>query len=414
MSSSSERALHATGTVAACVFAAFCEGFDLQAAGVAAAGIAAEFRPTPDQLGTFFSASSLGLFAGALVGGRLSDSLGRKRTLITAIALFGLFSILTTFVGDIRMLAWARLATGAGLGGALPNLLALVNECSAPTRRRANVALMYAGMPFGGALASLLSMLSAPEHWRWIFAAGGVAPLLLAPAMVWVVRESPAFAHGTRAPSSALMPRSGSFAAIFAAGRAVPTILLWMSSFLGLLMLYLLLSWLPTLLVGSGFSKAEAAGAQVAFNVGGGLAALILGELLESRFRHATVLLTFVAVPLTVFMLSKAPHLLVLVVIVVFALGCTVVGAQCFFYAVAPGCYPTTIRGVGMGAVVAMGRLGSIAGPKLGGMLKAAGHGSSQLLMDILPLVALGSIVALAFWGWISRERPQHPNATPV
>lgn len=403
VSSSSDRALRATGTVAACVCAAFCEGFDLQAAGVAAAGIAAEFRPTPEQLGTFFSASSLGLFAGALIGGRLSDSLGRKRTLIIAIALFGLFSILTTLAGDIQMLAWIRLATGAGLGGALPNLLALVNESSAPTRRRANVALMYCGMPFGGALASLLSMVSAPEHWRWIFAAGGAAPLLLAPAMVWLVCESPQFAQRSRVPSTARMPRSGSVVAIFEAGRAVPTLLLWISSFLGLLILYLLLSWLPTLLVGSGFSKAEAAGAQVAFNVGAGLAALLLGQLLESRFRHVTVLVTFIAVPLTVLALSKSPHLLVLVVVVVFALGCAVVGAQSFLYAVAPGCYPTTIRGVGMGAVVAIGRLGSIVGPKLGGMLKAAGHGSAQLLMDILPLVVLGSVVALAFWGWISR-----------
>jgi AAHS family 3-hydroxyphenylpropionic acid transporter len=401
--------------VTACVFAAFCEGFDLQAAGVAAAGIMAEFRPTASELGTFFSASSLGLFAGALLGGKLSDAMGRKRTLIMAISLFGLFSILTTLAGDIRVLAWARLATGAGLGGALPNLLALVNESSPASRRRANVALMYCGMPFGGALASLLSMLSAPDHWRWIFAAGGAAPLLLAPAMVWVVHESPVFGRPSLEAPAGLMPRSGSFAAIFAGGRAMPTLLLWISSFLGLLTLYLLLSWLPTLLVGSGFSKPEAAGAQIAFNVGGGLAALLLGQLLESRFRQATVLVTFLAVPIMVLFLSKTPHSLPLVVLVVFALGCAVIAGQCFLYAFAPGCYPTSIRGVGMGAVVAMGRLGSIAGPKLGGLLKAAGHGSAQLLMDILPLVVLGSLVALAFWGWISRDPSlQKPKASPV
>jgi MFS transporter, AAHS family, 3-hydroxyphenylpropionic acid transporter len=370
---------------------------------VAAAGIAADFKPTAGELGTFFSASSLGLFVGALIGGRLSDAIGRKRTLIAAIAVFGLFSLLTPLSADIHVLAWLRLATGAGLGGALPNLLALVNERSAPTRRRANVALMYGAMPFGGAFASLFSLLSASEHWRWIFAAGGVVPLLLAPAMIWIVRESPVFAQLVGASPGQSLPRSGSFAAIFAGGRTVATLLLWGSSFLALLTLYLLLSWLPTLLVGSGFSKTEAAGAQIAFNVGGGLAALLVGQLLESRFRRSAILATFVAVPLTILLLGKAPHVLALVVVVVFALGGAMIAAQGFLYAVAPGCYPATIRGVGMGALVAVGRLGSIVGPKLGGVLKGAGHSSAQLMMDILPLVVLGSVLALAFAGWISR-----------
>jgi AAHS family 3-hydroxyphenylpropionic acid transporter len=89
-------------TVLACVLAALCEGFDLQAAGVAAGGILRNFEPTPEQLGTFFSASSLGLFLGALAGGRLSDSIGRKPTLIISIAAFGLFSVSST-------VGWERL-----------------------------------------------------------------------------------------------------------------------------------------------------------------------------------------------------------------------------------------------------------------------------------------------------------------
>src|SRR5262252_10669270 len=182
-----------TGTIAACIGVAFCEGFDLQAAGVAASGIVSELRPTSAQLGTFFSASTLGLFAGALLGGRLSDSYGRKRILIGSIVVFGLFSILTAAAHDIQALLWARLATGLGLGGVFPTLLALVSESSSPCRRNANVALAYSGMPFGGAVASLVSMLSAPEHWRLIFIAGGVTPLILAPLLHRVLRESSEF-----------------------------------------------------------------------------------------------------------------------------------------------------------------------------------------------------------------------------
>ena len=388
---------HAATTIVCCLLAVFCEGIDLQAAGVAAGGIIPEFKPSPDQIGTFFSASTFGLFLGALIGGRLSDSIGRKRVVVTSIALFGLFSLLTPLARDMPTLSWARFFTGLGLGGALPNLIALVNESSAPDRHNANVALAYSGAPFGGALASLISMSLESSHWRWIFVAGGVAPLILAPIMLAMLRESPAFA-GTHERSSVF--------AIFASGRATPTLLLWVSFFLGLLMLYLLLSWLPTLLVGNGMTKPQAAAAQIAFNVGGGLAALLMGTLLEGRLRRAAVLTTFVALPLLILLLSRAPPLFSLTVLIVFALGCAVIAAQAFLYAVAPACYPTSIRGLGVGAAVAVGRIGSIVGPKLAGLLKAAGHSYSQLLTDLLPIVVLGSMTAIALAWYTQRSTP--------
>ena len=402
----------ATATIAGCIGVAFCEGFDLQAAGVAAGGIVAELHPTSEQLGTFFSASTLGLFAGALLGGRLSDSFGRKRVLIGSIVLFGVFSILTAAARDIETLSWARLVTGAGLGGVFPTLLALVSESSSTCRRNANVALVYSGMPFGGAIASLVSMLSAPEHWRLIFIAGGVTPLLLAPLMLRVLRESSEFEHSSVAavPTAGTLgfetlPKTGSFLAILAGGRAAPTLLLWISSFLELLTLYLILSWLPLLLVGSGFTKSEAAGVQVAFNVGGALAALGIGPLLESRARTPSIVAAFVAVPVFILLLSHSPSQLALVTLIVFGMGGSVLAAQSFLYATAPRCYPTLIRGVALGAAVAVGRAGSIVGPKLGGALKAAGHSSGQLFTDILPLVVLASVTGLWFAWVASRNR---------
>jgi AAHS family 3-hydroxyphenylpropionic acid transporter len=402
----------ATATIAGCIGVAFCEGFDLQAAGVAAGGIVAELHPTSEQLGTFFSASTLGLFAGALLGGRLSDSFGRKRVLIGSIVLFGVFSILTAAARDIETLSWARLVTGAGLGGVFPTLLALVSESSSTCRRNANVALVYSGMPFGGAIASLVSMLSAPEHWRLIFIAGGVTPLLLAPLMLRVLRESSEFEHSSVAavPTAGTLgfetlPKTGSFLAILAGGRAAPTLLLWISSFLELLTLYLILSWLPLLLVGSGFTKREAAGVQVAFNVGGALAALGIGPLLESRARTPSIVAAFVAVPVFILLLSHSPSQLALVTLIVFGMGGSVLAAQSFLYATAPRCYPTLIRGVALGAAVAVGRAGSIVGPKLGGALKAAGHSSGQLFTDILPLVVLASVTGLWFAWVASRNR---------
>ena len=391
---SQERTSHAAATIICCVLAVFCEGIDLQAAGVAAGGVVPEFKPSPEQLGNFFSASTIGLFFGALVGGRLSDLIGRKRVVVTSIGLFGLFSLLTPLAWDMPTLCWARLLTGLGLGGALPNLIALANEASAPGRRSANVALTYSGAPFGGAVASLISMVVLPSHWRWIFVAGGVAPLIIAPVMLAKLRESPAFAAS---------PGPGNSLSILAAGRAIPTLLLWVSFFVGLLTLYLLLSWLPTLLVGNGMTKPQAAAVQIAFNVGGGLAALLMGQVLEGRLRGAGVVTTFVALPGLILLLSRSPPVLVVTVLIVFGLGCAVLAAQAFLYAIAPMCYPASIRGVGVGAAVAVGRIGSIAGPKLGGVLKGAGHSYSQLLTDLLPIVVVGSVTAIVL-AWITRR----------
>lgn len=388
-------------TIVFCVLTAFCEGMDLQAAGVAAAGIGAEFKPSSDQFGTFFSASTLGLFFGALIGGRLADSIGRKKVLVASVALFGIFSLLTSFAWDISSLLIARALTGLGLGGALPMVLALVAETGTAEQQAGRVAAVYATTPFGGAVISLLSLLIAATQWRTIFVVGGVVPLVLAPIMAFALPESSAFQRVHAAPKNGSlpdrvdMPKSGSFLAIFSGGRALRTTFLWTSFFLGLLLLYLLLNWLPTLLTSDGLTRTEAAGAQIGFNIGGALAAILIGYLLNGRLKNWAVVITFLALPVLLVTLAKSPAQLVIICITVFLLGCAVIAAQAFLYAMAPAAYPTSIRGVGVGAAVAVGRIGSIVGPKLGGMLKAAGHSPSQLLMDLLPVVVAGSICAL-------------------
>lgn len=395
-------------TIFLCVLAALCEGIDLQAAGVAAAGIGAELKPTAQQMGTFFSASTMGLFLGALVGGRLSDSLGRKTVLVNSIAIFGLCSLLTALATDVLTLTGARLLTGIGLGGALPNLIALVSESSAGNRRSANVALVYSGTPFGGAVISLVSSLTTPDHWRWIFIIGGVVPLIIAPIMAIYLQESVAFkaARATVAAAPNSAPRGlASFTAVFNDGRATRTLLLWVSFFLGLLTLYLLLNWLPTLLLGMGLSAQQAGFAQIGFNIGGAAAALLIGRVLEGPWRRMSVVFTFIALPILLLMLAQISAPIVLVIGIVLMLGCAVMASQAFFYAMAPACYPTLIRGVGVGLAVAMGRVGSIVGPKLGGVLKGAGYSSSQLLMWLLPIVVLGSICAMVLVRYWPKEK---------
>lgn len=390
-------------TILLCIAAAFSEGIDLQAAGVAAAGIIAEHAPTPQQLGTFFSASTMGLFVGALLGGWWSDFVGRRKVLITSIAVFGLFSLLSALAWDISSLTWARVLTGLGLGGALPNLLALVSESSAENRRSANVAMVYAGTPLGGALISWMAYLNGAAQWRILFVIGGIVPLLLVPLMMRYLKESDTFTQ-TKAASAG--KHSPGILSLFADGRAIPTLLLWVSFFLALLTLYLLLNWLPTLLTGNGLNKSQAAFAQIGFNVGGAVTALLIGRLLDGSLRMPSVIGVFVALPLLLWGLAQMPTSMALMIGVVFMLGCAVVAAQAFLYATAPACYPTVIRGLGVGLAVAIGRIGSIVGPEYGGMLKAQGRNTSELLLSLVPIAVIGGICAIVL-AWILRKKPQ-------
>ncbi len=389
--------------IAFCALCALCEGIDLQAAGVAAPGIGAEFHPTPNLMAIFFSSSTFGLFLGALIGGRISDSLGRRGVLTLSVALFGVCSLLNAFAWDMRSLTAFRLLTGLGLGGALPMVLAYVSETSDPRWQRAMLAMVYAVIPFGGALISLISIMVPADGWRTLFIVGGVVPLLLAPLMWWRLPESSGFRQSQLESG---MPQMSSFAAVFADGRATRTILLWLSFFLELLLLYLLLNWLPTLLLTHGATRGQAALAQIGFNFGGVIAALAIGLTLGGRFQNPAIVAMFVAIPVLLVLLANGsadPRMMVLIVLL---LGCAVLSAQAYLYASAPGVYPIAIRGVGVGAAVAAGRIGSIVGPQLGGILKAAGHDTPRLLMDLLPIVILGSIAALSF-AWITRGNPK-------
>lgn len=153
-------------TIGLCFMVALMEGLDLQAAGIAAVGMAQAFALDKMQMGWIFSAGILGLLPGALVGGMLADRHGRKRILLGSVLLFGLFSLATALAWSFPTLLLARLLTGVGLGAALPNLIALTSEAAGSRFRGRAVSLMYCGVPIGAALAAALGFPVSPRHGR--------------------------------------------------------------------------------------------------------------------------------------------------------------------------------------------------------------------------------------------------------
>jgi AAHS family 3-hydroxyphenylpropionic acid transporter len=387
----------ASAILAFCFLAALCEGFDVQAAGIAAAGIAHDFDATPTQLGLFFSAGSFGLMLGAVVGGRLADRIGRKHVLVASIASFGLFALGTGFAADMQSLIWMRVLTGLGLGGAMPNLIALASEVTRAASRNVSIATIYIGMPLGGTLASVTVALIGSEQWRSIFWIGGATPLVIAAAMGAFMPATPAPVFGDRVAERAPRRRAGSFTEdLFGGRRLHSTLVLWVGFFLCVLTLYLLLNWLPLLLQARGLSSTGAAYSQAAFNIGGAAGALLTGALLDTRWRWAAIATDVVALPVIVLLLATSPARDELMIAFALLLGGAVLSLQVILYGVAGVLYPPSSRGTGVGAAIGVGRVGSIVGPALAAVLIGAGRTSSEVLLGVLPVVVTCGIAAAA------------------
>lgn len=369
--------------------AAMIEGFDLQAAGVAAPKLGPAFGLEPNQMGLFFSSATFGLIFGALAGGIIADRWGRRAGLSLALVAFGVFSIGTAWAGTFEHLFLMRFLTGVGLGGALPNLIAIAAESVTPERRGRAVALMYAGVPLGGAIASIVAMMGLHEDWQSIFLIGGILPLLLVVPLFLLM---PPF----RVVHDAAVPASR-WRALFASGTTANTLLLWSAFFFGLIVVYLLLNWLPQLLVSLGFGREQASLVQIVFNLGGAVGSVIGGRLLDGERPAAAAAGCFAALIVAIALLASVPGGNVAAALAAGTLvGMTLLGAQALLYGIAPQCYPAEVRGTGVGLAVSVGRLGSIVGPLFAGMLLASGMGPQQLLFTILPVAAVCGLTTVA------------------
>jgi MFS transporter, AAHS family, 3-hydroxyphenylpropionic acid transporter len=378
-----------------CFLTALCEGFDVQAAGVTGAGVAHAFHVPPRALGWFFSASNIGLLFGAAVGGRLSDRLGRRLVLIVSLLVFGGFSLATATAQDLNTLTVFRLLTGLGLGGALPNALAIAADYGGLSPRSGHIAIGYFGMPLGGAVASALTVILPSDHWREVFVMGGVSPLITAVAVLALMPSATDRAR-VKGRVEARSP-GGVMDALFGQGRAARSVTLWIGFLLMALALHLMLNWLPLLLQAQGLSKSQAALAQVGFNLGGAAAALGVGVLMDSGWRRFAVVASVVALPALLVAVAAlhGPAIIGLAVL----LGGAILAVQVILYAVAGVLYPQAVRGTGLGVGVAFSRVGSIAGPAFAAALLASGGSAAQVLTGLMPIAIVGGICVLAL-GW--------------
>ena len=376
-------------TALLCAAIVFVEGFNTQAAGYVAPAIARNLNLSPAGLGGFFVAGLFGLLLGALFIAPLADRMGRRPLLLACVPFLAVCAILTAFSTSLTMLEIARFLTGLGIGGAMPNAIALTSEYSPHHRRSLLVALMFTGFVFGALAVGLTSTFLVPIlGWQSIFVIGGVLGLLLTPILFWALPESIRFlvVRGTSNHEVSRLVRhldpnlmgagelrfvideaqhSGiSVVALFRHGRAKRTILLWIIYFMSLLDLFLLASWLPTEMQALGVSAGLAIiiGTLLQF---GGIFGLVFGWLADRMGASTALGAAFFMGAVCVAAIGLAGANLPLVMLAVFGTGVGLIGGQSVTNATAAIAYPTEIRSTGVGWATGFGRIGSIIGPSL-------------------------------------------------
>lgn len=359
------------------------EGYDIQAFGVAAPHMMTEIGLGLGAQGWIGSAAMFGLIGGAFLGGIVANRVGVRAILICAMLMFGASSILTAFTPQLSLLLLVRCLAGIGFGAALPLVIAVVGEV-APVRHRAlAVTMAFCGLPAGAAVVALYSrMMGEVVDWRAIFVSGGVPPILLAPLVLWFI---PRRRHIGKAQGDGVVH------GLLGEGRALSTLMIWLTFATTLFVSYLMLNWLPSLVISKGLSASDGADAAFAFNIASIVGAVALAGIVDRVGFRMPLLVAYTGLALVLALISLAREPGMVLGLSAMA-GLLVVGPQCALYALIPLIYPADARVLGAGAAVGMGRIGSILGPLIAGQLRAGGYSADDVFLFLAPVPLLAAL----------------------
>jgi AAHS family 4-hydroxybenzoate transporter-like MFS transporter len=369
-----------------CFVIVLLDGFDTAAIGFIAPSLMTQWHVAKSDLGPVLSAALFGLAFGALVSGPLSDRVGRRALIVGSVFLFGVACVASAFSTTMSQLTVLRFVTGIGLGAAMANAVTMIDEFC-PTGRRATVtSLMCCGFPLGAALGGLLAAWLIPHAgWRSVLMLGGATPILHG-VLLWLkLPESVRFMVANGKPVARIRATLGRISndAINARGFVltesapgtgdnglglvlsrsyiVGTLMLWLAAFMGLVIIYALINWMPILLRDAGLSQKSATLVSALFPLGG-VGAVLCGALMD-RFNANLVIATCYALAAVGLLgIGATAGTVGLLVPVVLVSGVLMNTAQASMNALAAAFYPTEGRGTGVAWMLGMARFGGIAG----------------------------------------------------
>ncbi|MEJ0099586.1 MAG: MFS transporter [Pseudomonadota bacterium] len=403
--------------------ALLCDGFDLQIVAFAAPRLAKLWNLAPSSFLQYVqSANLLGMMLGATFLGNLGDRHGRKRLIVAGTLLYAVMALLCVFVQNPTQLALLRFLTGLGLGGVLPNVIALTAEIS-PTAQRARLtSIPMIGMSLGSGLPAVVAAWLVPQFgWQALFIAGGCVPILVALLIAWKLPESIlflTFRHLRRdeivararelRPGIAITPDTqlalrvkpgaqsrGTIADLFAGGLKLTTPLLWLMFACTLLSMHFLNSWVTVILNQAGLSEVQTAFTNGALHWGGAIAAVCTVFLLGRMGLNLALALLLLGFAGCFIIASTGFASAPLLTFAICVAGFGIIGCQGVLNAAAGLIYPVSCRPTGVGAALGIGRIGSLSGPLVGGYILAQ-HWPSQNMfyVPLLPL-AIAAVATL-------------------
>lgn len=399
-----------------CLLIIIFDGYDLVIYGVALPLLMAEWSLTAVQAGLLASTALFGMMFGAMSFGTLSDKIGRKKTIMICVAIFSGFTFLGAFASNPTEFGILRFLAGLGIGGVMPNVVALMTEYAPKRIRSTLVAVMFSGYAIGGMASALLGAWLVPQFgWKIMFYIA-VIPLLALPVIWKFLPESLMYLTNKGeteqvrrmvqkvAPEQQITSQTqfvldevakgdeAPLKALFQQGRTFSTFMFWIAFFMCLLMVYALGSWLPKLMIQAGYSLGASMIFLFALNIGGMVGA-IGGGILADKFNIKKVLtIMFVSGAAALILLGFNSPQFVLYSLIAVA-GAATIGSQIMLYTFVAQYYPSTVRSTGMGWASGIGRIGAIVGPVLTGALLTM---ELPHQMNFIAIAVPGVIAALA------------------
>ncbi|CAM3844138.1 MFS transporter [Roseateles saccharophilus] len=410
---------------ALCFFVVLLDGFDTAAIGYIAPSLIKDWGVTKPMLGPVLSAALFGLAAGALCAGPVADRLGRKRVLTAAVLVFGLASLASSFATDLSQLSTLRFITGLGLGAAMPNAVTLMSEYCPSARRSTLTNLMFCGFPLGAAFGGFLAAWMIPQWgWQSVLQLGGAVPLLLTVALLALLPESVRFMVTRHQPVERIRaalariagPRvndvdrftlsetrvvtneRGGLAQVLARPYRLGTLMLWLAYFMGLVIFYALINWMPLLFKEAGIEPKTATLIAALFPLGG-VGAVAFGWLMDRIEPNRLLAIGFALTAVAVWSIGQLVGQVGGLVVGVFVAGALMNTAQSSLPALAASFYPTNGRATGVAWMLGIGRFGGIAGSFLVAQLSAMHAG----IATVFAVVAIPGLIAAAAL-WIKRD----------
>ncbi|GAA3667697.1 aromatic acid/H+ symport family MFS transporter [Arthrobacter ginkgonis] len=424
----------ATLVVSLCWLLVFFDGLDLFVYGAVLPDMLGdpEFGMSASSAGDVGSVATFGMLLGALSAGMATDRIGRKRVLLLCCIVFSVASGLCGIAPDVITFGAARLIAGIGLGGLLPTAIALVAEYAPAGRRNLLIGVLMTAHHAGGIAASTLGIWLLEDFgWRTVFLIGVLPLFIAAPLVARFMPESLAFlmSKGRTAAAERLSqqyglplpapeesrdgaPRRASLAQLFSRDRWRVTTLFWLTSFAGLLLVYGVSTWLPSLMRSEGYNLGSALAFLLVIN-GGGIVGMFVAGRIADRFgpvRVATIWFALTAASVY----SLGAHLpLAATYVLVFAAGVFLFSAQTMVYAAVAHVYPTSSRATAIGWTTGIGRFGAVFGPWMGGQLFATGNqGWGFGIFALSAVFATATLLALSLVAKNRQDAQKHGAAT--